>query len=146
MTSPRPAAPGNALLGLLLGILVLAEAGLAALGALVWSACHRHSITAAEAASFTVLGVSAAAGAVITLLALIAVVRGRHGHRLARAAAGLHFARLLGLVVATVLIAGQLGIAAVAGLTETFALALAGVEVLGALYATTVVARRTRPT
>ncbi|MEU4221848.1 hypothetical protein [Actinoplanes sp. NPDC026623] len=144
MTTPpdeRRRSPG---LALLTGILVLAEAFLARLGVMVWNEQRDGHLTGAEAATFIVIGVSAAIGAVLYLFTLCAFARGVRGHGLARFASGLALLRLAGVMVALVAIAFLIDVSAIAGLQETFLAALAVLDALTAVYATRIAVRRTR--
>jgi hypothetical protein len=144
MSSVPAGRPGNLVLASLTGILVLAEGGLAALGLLVRNAQQRGNLTSTEAATFVLLGTSAAVGAVVLFLALVALARGPKGHSLARVASGLAWLRLAGVIAALMVIAIQLGVAAVAGMLETFGAAVAVLDALIAVIVTGVAVRRTR--
>ena len=143
MTAARPPRQGSLLLASLTGILVLADVGLAAIGLLVWNAQRRGDLTAAEAATFTLLGASAAAGAVVLLLALIALVRGPRGHGIARLAAGLAWLRLAAVIVTLAVIAIRLGGAAIAGTFATFGAVVTVAEAVIVLIVTGAALRRT---
>ncbi|WP_043510958.1 MULTISPECIES: hypothetical protein [unclassified Actinoplanes] len=126
-----------------LGIHALADVALVWLGSLVWNAYRQGTLAATEAASVSILAVSAGVGAVITVVLQIGLLRGTNGRHLVQAAMALNLARLLGLLLALMITAARLGITALAGMMETFAAVIAVAEALGALYVTTVVSRRT---
>ncbi|GID32470.1 hypothetical protein [Paractinoplanes brasiliensis] len=140
--SSNPARRGNSALSALTGLMALADAGLALLGLLIWNAYRRDNLTGSEAATFTLLGVSAAVGALILLTAAIGLARHSQGAtRLATALAGL---RTAAVVVALAVIAIQIGGSALAGLLETTGALVALFDALIALWVTAVAARRTR--
>jgi len=144
MTTPPAERGGSPVLASLTGILVLADAGLAALGVTVWNA-HRHGhLTGAEAATFMLLGASAAIGAVVYLFTLIALARGTHGRGLARLASRLAWLRTAGVVIALIAFVILIGVSAIAGALETFGIVLAVLDALAAVYVTGVAVRRTR--
>jgi hypothetical protein len=134
----------NVALAVLTGILVLADAGLAALGALVWRAHQRGDLTGSEAATFALLGVSAAVGAAVLLVAAGALVRGVRGHRLAGFTSVVSWLRVVAVVIALMVITIRLGTSAVAGLLETFGAVIAVGEALMVVFVSTVAVRRTR--
>jgi hypothetical protein len=133
----------NLVLASLTGVAVLADGGLAALGLLIWNAYRTDHLTAAEAATFVVLGVSAVAGAVVLLLTSIALARGRRGHGTAKLAYGLAWLRLFAVIIALLVVAARLGASAVVGLSETFGAILAAGDAALALGGTAVAVRRT---
>jgi len=137
MTSERP---GTLSLAVLTGMLALADGALAALGLLIWNALWRGDLTGTEAATLLLLGGSAAVGALVYVLALLALARGRQG---ARSTSALALLRVAGVLGALVLIPVRFGFDAIAGPTETFGAVVALAEVLGALTVTRVIRRRT---
>ena len=134
----------RAALASLTGILALIDGGLAAIGLLVFNAHRDGHLTAAEAATFTLLGASAAVGAAIMLLAVAALARGSRGHGLARLAAGIAWLRLAGVIIALVAIATAFGTAAIVGTFETFGALVAVADAVLALIVTGIAVRRTR--
>jgi cytochrome bd-type quinol oxidase subunit 2 len=144
MTTAQTEGRRNLVLASLTGILVLADGGLAALGAMVWNAQRRGDLTGTQAATFILLGVSAALGAVVLLLVLIALARGGRGRRAARLASGLAWLRMATVLIALTTIAIRLGISATAGFFETFGAAVAVADAVIALIVTGVAVRRTR--
>jgi hypothetical protein len=144
MTATRSSGASNRVLGSLTILLILADAAFIVICSIVWRAYRDGSIAAADAAAFTLLGVSAAVSAAILAVAATALFRGARGDRLAQAATGLAGLRLVGLAVAVAVIAVTLGLSAVAGPAGTFAIILAGGEALAVLLATGVALRRTR--
>src|SRR4051812_2519724 len=71
-------------LAILTGILAMADGGLTAIALLVANARREGDLSAAEAATFLLVGVSAAAGVIVLILALIALSRGRAGRSVAQ--------------------------------------------------------------
>ena len=136
--------PGRVAMASLTGILALIDGGLAAIGLLVWTAHHNGHLTAAEAATFTLLGASAAVGTVIMLLALVALARGPAGHGIARLAGGIAWLRLAGVIIALTAIATELGTAAIIGQFATFGAVVAVTDAVLALIVTGIALRRTR--
>jgi hypothetical protein len=143
MTTAGTGRRGNLVLASLTGILVVADGVLAAIGWMVWSAQRRGNLSGPEAATFILVGASAAVGAVALLLALIAVTRGSRGHRAARFASALAWLRLAGVIIALIAMAIRLGISAIAGPFETFGAVVAVADALFALIVTGVAVRRT---
>jgi hypothetical protein len=139
MTAERPGTLG---LALLTGMLALADGTLAALGLLIWHALWRGDLAGTEAATLLLLGASAAVGALVYVLALLALARGHQG---ARSTSALALLRVAGVLVALVLITVRFGVDAIAGPIETFGAVVAVAEVLGALTVTRVISRRTVP-
>jgi hypothetical protein len=112
----------------LTGLLVCCDLAVVGIISLVWTAQARDQVTGADVATLDLLGVSAAAGVVILVLALaatIAVLRGRSGRGSATAAWPLAWLRLVAVIVAVAAIAVVAGLGAVIGLVETFAAGLA---------------------
>lgn len=142
MTTGRTDGPSTLALALLIGMLVLADGALAALGLVIWYALWRGNLTGDVAATLLLLGGSAALGALAYVLALLALAR---GPGVARFASALAVLRLLGVLVALAFIAFRLGLDALIGLIETFGVVVATAEALGALMVTRVVRRRTAP-
>jgi hypothetical protein len=128
----------------LTGVLILVDAGLAALGLLVWDGRQRGDLTGPEAATFILLGASAAAGAVLLLLALVALARGGHGYGLARFAAGLAWLRVATVVLTVVAIAVARGLPTFAGLLPAVGASVAVFDAVMALVVAGVAVRRTR--
>lgn len=144
MTPPPANRPSRVLLAFLTGLLALADGALAALGLMIWNA-HRHGhLTTSEAATFALLGASAAVGALLSLLALTAFARGARGHGTARFASGLAWLRSLCVIIALAAIATAFGTSAIIGQFETFGAAVALVDTVFALIVTGVATRRTR--
>jgi len=133
---------GSLVLASLTGVLVLADGGLAALGLMVWNALRRGNLTGPEAATFTLLGASAAVGVVVLLLALIALARGARGRGVARFGATLAWLRMAGVITALMAIAVRLGASSVAGVFETSGAVVALADAVGALIVTGVAVRR----
>lgn len=141
--SRSPARRGNSALAALTGLMALADAGLALLGLLVWNAYRGDHLTGSEAATFTLLGVSAAIGALILLTAAFGLARNSQGiTRLATTLAGL---RVAAVAVALAVIAIQIGGSALAGVLETTGAVVAVFETLITLWVAAIAARRTRP-
>jgi len=143
MTTPPAARGGSPVLASLTGILVLADAGLAALGATVWNAQRHGHLTGAEAATFMLLGASAALGAVVYLFTLIALARGAQGRGLARFASRLAWLRTAAVTIALIAFVILIDISAIAGALETFGAVLTVLDALAAAYVTGVAVRRT---
>jgi|tagenome__1003787_1003787.scaffolds.fasta_scaffold20963616_5 hypothetical protein len=144
MTTARNERQGNVVLASMTGLFALAEAGLAAIGLLVWNAQRGGHLTGTEAATFILLGASAAVGVVVLLLATIALARGPRGHEIARLTSGLAWLRVAGVILALSAIAIGLGISAIAGLFETFGAVVALLDAFAAVLVTGVAVRRTR--
>lgn len=144
MNTARNEGRGSLLLAALTGILVLADGGLVGLGLMVWNAQRRGNLTGTEAATFTLLGASAAVGAVVLLLALIALARGARGRGVARLASMLAWLRAAGVIIVLMAIAIRLGGSAIAGVFEMSGAVVAVADSVGALLVTGVAARRTR--
>jgi len=143
MTSAPTAGRGSPLLATLAGIMVPVDGVLVAIGVLVFNAQRNGNLTASEAATFILLGASAAVGAVVMLLAAIALARGRRGRGTARLASGLAWLRVVAVLVALAVIAITLGGSAIAGSFETFGAVVAVVEASLALIVTGTAVRRT---
>jgi hypothetical protein len=127
----------------LTGLLVCCDLAIVGIVSLVWMAQARGQVGGADVATLDLLGISAAAGAgilVVALAATLAVIRGRSGRGSATVAWSLAWLRLVAVVVAVAGIAVGAGVGAVIGLVETFA---AGLAVLDAAVAV-VVAGTTR--
>ena len=140
--SSGPPARGRPALAALTGLLVLADAGLAVVGLLVANAYRRDDLTGSEAATFVLLGVSAAVGVLVLLTAAAGFARG--DRRTARAAAVLARVRAGAVIVALLVIAIRLGGSALAGLLETAGAVFALADAAVALAVTGVAVRRTR--
>jgi hypothetical protein len=139
-----PGRPGNALLATVTGVVVLAEAGLAAIGYSAWTSLDDAGVAARDVAALTVAGASAAVGALVALLILIALARGLRGHRLAQVAAVLAGLRAAGVVVALGAVGMVLGLDAVIGTNVWLASGLAAGDALAGLVLAAVGMRRTR--
>ncbi|BEL01932.1 hypothetical protein Q0Z83_001230 [Actinoplanes sichuanensis] len=138
MTATSTNHSGNTLLAVLGIVAALADGMLAALGALAWEAYQDGAFTAAEAGPFIVMGVSGAVGAVIGLLAMIALLRGGHGRGLARATCELTWLRVGAVVIALLVLALVVGVAA----AGVFGMVLAVGDACGGLVVTRVAARQ----
>jgi len=143
MTSAPTGGRASPLLAALAAIMILADGLLAAIGVLVFNAQRNGNLTAPEAATFILLGASAAVGTVVMLLAAIAFARGPRGRGAARLASGLAWLRLAGVLIAIAVIAVWLGSSAIAGSFETFGAAIAAAEAALALVVTGAAVRRT---
>lgn len=144
MTTP-PQTGRNLLFAVLTAVLAAAEAGLAAIGWLVWTLHASGHATGAEAATFSLLGVSAVAGAALLLVTVIVFARGIPGHRIAQVAAGLAGLRVAAVIVALIAIAVAFGAAAVfAGLFAAFGAGIAVADTFVAWFVSGLAARRTR--
>jgi hypothetical protein len=139
-----PTRARNVVLAALTGILVLADCGLAALGWMILAAERRGDLTRPESATFILVGASAVLGAVVMLIALVALARGPSGHRAARTAAALAWLRTAGRVIALVAVTIWLGAPAIAGLLPTPGAVIALIDAVIALIVTGVAERRTR--
>ncbi|BCY08834.1 hypothetical protein [Actinoplanes sp. L3-i22] len=139
MTASRTENGRNTLLAVMIAAAALADALLAWLGATAWISYRDGGFTAAQAAPFAVMGVSAVVGVVLTLLAMIALMRGHHG--LARVAGVLTWLRLGAVTVALAVVTLGLG---VAGMFSVFGVVLAVGDALGGFVITAAAARRTR--
>ncbi|GAB1644271.1 hypothetical protein [Krasilnikovia sp. MM14-A1259] len=128
----------------LTGLLILVDGALTAIGLLVRSGQQRGNLSRTEAATFVLVGASAGVGMVILLLAMVALARGTRGHSLAKAASASAWLRTAGVIIALIAIAISRGIAAIAGLFESFGAAVALFDALIAVFATNVAERRTR--
>ncbi len=144
MTGPPPGRGSDLATACLTGVLILVDAGLAALGLLVWDGRQRGNLTGPKSATFILLGASAAVGAVLLLLTLVALARGRHGYGMARFAAGLAWLRVATVVLAVVAIAVTRGLPAFAGLLPAVGASVAGFDAVMALVVASVAVRRTR--
>ncbi|GIE82856.1 hypothetical protein Aph02nite_88060 [Actinoplanes philippinensis] len=130
--------PGT--LAVLIVVAALAEGLVAGLGAMAWSDHRAGGFTTEEALPFVVAGVSAAAGVVFAVLAMIALLRGRSGRGLARAAVNLSWLRLGAVIIALATVALN------ASVTSAFPLVgmvLAVGDGIGGLVVTGAAARRT---
>jgi hypothetical protein len=108
------------LLAFMIGLLAAVDGLGAWLGWTVWTAYHRNgNLEASEAATFTLFGVSAAAGALIQVLVVIALLRGTRGHGLSRIAYGAAVLRPVVVLAALLLIGLRLGGSALVGSIET---------------------------
>jgi hypothetical protein len=123
----------------LTGLLVCCDVAVVAIVGLVWAAQARGQVTADDVATFDLLGISAAAGAVIMALALaatVAVIRGRPGRGTAVTASSLAWLRLVAVIVGLAAIAVVAGLPSVIGLVESFVAGLAVVDASAAVAVT----------
>ncbi|MCU7723852.1 hypothetical protein ODJ79_09015 [Actinoplanes sp. KI2] len=134
----------RATLASLTGVLALVDGGFAAIGLLVFNAHRSGHLSAAEAATFTLFGASAAVGAVVMLLAATALARGPRGHGIARVASGVAWLRLAGVIITLVAIATAFGSSAIIGMFETVGAVVAVADAVFALLITGIALRRTR--
>ncbi|GAA2888529.1 hypothetical protein Acy02nite_70350 [Actinoplanes cyaneus] len=125
--------------GLAGALVALADALLAWLGATAWLSYHDGGFTAAQAAPFAVMGASAVAGVMLTLLAVVALLRGHHG--LARATGTLTCLRLGAVTVALAVVTLLLG---VAGMFSLLGIVLDAGDAIGGFVVTGAATRRTR--
>lgn len=137
-------APRRVALASLTGVLALVDGGFAAIGLLVWNGHRTGHLSTAEAATFILFGVSAAIGAIIMALALIALARGLRGRGPARLSAALAWLRLAAVIVALVAIAAAFGATAIVGALQTFGAVVAVADPILALIVTGIAVRRTR--
>lgn len=128
----------------LTGVLILVDGALLSIGLLVASGHRRGSLSGAEAATFILVGVSAAIGMAVLLLGMIAFARGSRGQGIAKLASALAWLRMAGVLIALPVIVNSLGISAIAGPFETFGAAMAVFDALIAVFVTSVAKRRTR--
>jgi hypothetical protein len=143
MSSAPVAGRRNPLLATLAAIMILADGALVAICVLILHGWRNGNLTTQEAATWLLLGASSAVGAVVMLLATIALARGPRGHGTARLASGLGWTRFLAVFVALAVIAIRLGIAAIAGSFQTFGAVTAVVTAAFTLIVTGVAVRRT---
>jgi sugar phosphate permease len=132
----------------LTAILVVIDLALTAMMAMVWNAQRLGQVSGRDVATLSLLGVSAAAGVMIFLVVVAANVSAARaagaGRGLATAGSWLAGLRLAGVFVATVVIAVTLGPSAVVGPAESFAVALAVLDALGAVFVAGVTLRGVR--
>jgi hypothetical protein len=140
MTAARTRHGGNALLVVLIGVAALADGLVAGLGPMAWSDHRAGGFTTEEALPFAVAGMSAAVGVVLAVLAMIALLRGRAGRGLARAAVNLTWLRLGSVIIALAAVALTVGVTSVFPLVG---MALALGDSIGGLVVTGAAARRT---
>lgn len=143
MTSAPAAGRGSPLLATLAAIMVVADGMLVAIGVLVLNAQRDGNLTGSEAATFLLMGASAAVGAVLMLLAAIALARGDRGRGTARLASGLAWLRVLAVPVALVVIVIRLGGSALGGSFEMSGAVVALVDAFFAVVVTGAAVRRT---
>jgi hypothetical protein len=143
VTTQPPGRGLNAALASLTALLVVADIGLAILGLTVWNAQRHGHLSAAQAATFIVVGASAAVGALVLLLALVALA-GVPGPGLARLTSGLAWVRLAAVIAALFVVAVVIGISAIVGLVETFMVAVALFDAGVAVFVTGIAVRRSR--
>jgi hypothetical protein len=140
MTAARTTRTGRPLLTAMMAVVVSAEFAVMWLGVTTWSEYRNGGFTTGEAGPFVVAGVSAVAGAVVGLLAMIALLRGRRGLVLARWTLNLTWLRLGATLIALMILALAEGVSGVwaAGML------LAVVDVVGGFVVTGTAVRRTR--
>ncbi|GGN96449.1 hypothetical protein GCM10010112_87710 [Actinoplanes lobatus] len=143
MTAARTERPSNVLLAVMSAVVAFADGVLAVLGATAWLGYRDGGFSGAEAAPFIVMGVSAAVGGVLALLAMIAFLRGRRGQGLARALVNLAWLRLGAVVIALAVVALTHSAATVA-VFSMFGIAVAVGDAVGGLIVTGAALRRTR--
>jgi hypothetical protein len=130
-------------LAILTGILAMADGGLTAIALLVANAHRQGNLTTSEAATFILVGTSAAAGVVVLVLALVALSRGRAGRPVAQLASVLAWLRLPCVILALPVIALSFGFSALSGVLQTTGAAVAVADALPALVVTSVALRHT---
>ncbi|WP_433790682.1 hypothetical protein [Actinoplanes sp. CA-252034] len=128
----------------MIAVVALADCLLALLGNMAWQGRRDGSFTPENAMSFTVMGASAAVGALLAVLAMSALLRGRQGHGLARVTANLAWLRLGGVILALAVGALTFGASAVAAAFPAFGIVLAVGDALGGLVVAGAAVRRTR--
>jgi hypothetical protein len=143
MTRTPAAGRGSPLLAALTGVVILADGALVGIGVLVLQGYRNGNLTTSEAATFLLMGASAALGAVVMLLAAIAFTRGPRGCGMARLASGLAWLRVLVVLIALAVVAVRLGVSAVAGSFETFGAVIALADASFAVIVTGAAVRRT---
>ncbi|SDT74709.1 hypothetical protein [Actinoplanes derwentensis] len=137
MMAARTAHSGTTLLAVVGIVAALADGVLAAIGATSWQSYRSGALTVEQTGPFMVMGASAAVGAVLALLAMIALLRGGRG--LARATLRLTWLRLGAVFIALVAVTLIAGISA----AGVFGVTLAVGDALGGFVVTGVAARRT---
>jgi hypothetical protein len=140
MTAARTEKTSNTLFAIMIIVYALADAGLAAMGAIAWRSYRDGDFTAAQAGPFIVMGVSAAAGAILAILAMIALLRGERGQGLARGTLNLTWLRLGAVLIALAIVALTVGVSA----TGMFGMVLAIGDALAGFVVTGTATRRTR--
>ncbi|MEU4161879.1 hypothetical protein [Actinoplanes sp. NPDC026670] len=136
----------NRVLGALTLVLVLVDAGLVAINSIMWTAYRDGDVTAAEVAPFLLFAGSAAIGAVVMLLAAVALFQDRRGHRLAELAVVLAGARVVAIPVAVVAVIATVATPSVSGPSDIFLIVLSVFEAVVELMVARVAATRTRRT
>ncbi|MFD1365777.1 hypothetical protein [Actinoplanes sichuanensis] len=136
----------NRVLGVLTLILVLVDAGLVVINSIMWTAYRAGDVTAAEVAPFMLFAGSAAVGAVVMLLAAIALFRDGLGHRLAEVAVVLAGVRVVAIPIAVVVVVVTVGMSSVSGPSDIFLIVLSVFEAVVELMVARVAAARTRRT
>ncbi|NMO54498.1 hypothetical protein HH310_25345 [Actinoplanes sp. TBRC 11911] len=139
---PSPPQPDPLPLALLTGILALTDGALAGIGLVVANARRQGHLTTVEAATFLLVGASAALGVLILVLALLALARGTAGHTLARLASALAWLRLPCVIIALPVLALTLGFAALSGVLQTAGAAVAVADALPAVVVAGILTRR----
>jgi hypothetical protein len=138
MTAAPTERSGKTLLAVVGIVAAFADGVVAWLGATAWQSYRDGGLTIEQAAPFLVMAVSAAVGAVLGVLAMIALLR--RGNGLARGTLNLTWLRLGAVFVALVIIALTVGVSAVG----TVGMALAVGDALAGFVVTGVATRRTR--
>jgi hypothetical protein len=140
MTAARTEKTSTTLLAVMIIVYALAETGLAAMGAIAWRSYRDGDFTAVQAGPFIVMGASAAAGTILAILAMIALLRGERGRGLARGTLNLTWLRLGAVFIALAIVALTVGASA----TGMFGMVLAIGDALAGFVVTGAVTRRTR--
>jgi hypothetical protein len=140
---PSPLQPDPLPLALLTGILALTDGALAGIGLVVANGRRQGHLTTVEAATFLLVGVSAALGVLILVLALLALSRGAAGQALAQLASVMAWLRLPCVIIALPALALTLGFSALSGVLQTAGAAVAVADALPALVVAGVLLRRT---
>ena len=140
MTAARTEKTSTTLLAVMIIVYALAEIGLAAMGATAWQSYRDGDFTAAQAGPFIVMGASAAAGAILAILAMIALLGGERGQGLARGTLNLTWLRLGAVLIALAIVALTVGVSA----TGMFGMVLAIGDALAGFVVTGAATRRTR--
>jgi hypothetical protein len=141
-TLPSRGTGGSTAIAALVVVLAAVDAALVVIGMLVWEGHQRGHLSSTESATFVLLGISAAVGAAVYLLAAVAVATGAQAG--VRVAAGLAWLRTAAVLVALAVIAVRLGSSAVVGPLGTTGAVFAVAEALIAIAALGAAARRTR--
>ncbi|MFC4071620.1 hypothetical protein [Actinoplanes subglobosus] len=134
----------NRVLGMLTMVLVLVDAGLVAINSIMWSAYRDGEVTAAEVAPFVLFAGSAALGAVVMLMAAVALFRDRRGHRLAEVAVVLAGLRVVTIPIAVAVVVTTVGTSSVTGPSDIFLIVLSAFEAIVELMVARVAVTRTQ--